>query len=67
MNDLPPFFSLGGSVNPTRENKKAKIQANLVRMRRDSHLSEKERRRQERISSMVASQTHLVPNPSSSS
>jgi hypothetical protein len=45
MNDLPPFFSLGGAVNPIRENKKAKIQANLVRMRRDSHLSEKERRR----------------------
>jgi hypothetical protein len=45
MNDLPAYFSLGGTVNSNKESKKAKIQASLVRMRKDSHLSEKEKRR----------------------
>ena len=51
MNDLPAYYLLGGASNYVKDSKKARQQANLVRMRKDSLMSEKERRRQDRLTS----------------
>ena len=51
MSDLPAYYLLGGASNYVKDSKKARQQANLVRMRKDSLMSEKERRRQDRLTS----------------
>jgi hypothetical protein len=45
-----PFSGLGSSGRELLSNKKGRLQANLVRMRKDSHLSEKGRKKQDSIS-----------------
>jgi hypothetical protein len=60
MNDLPAYYLLGGGLNYVKDSKKACQQANLVRMDKDSLMSEKEWRRQDRLTSNNLTQKFAV-------
>lgn len=60
VGEFPDDYMLSNSQSgqSIKENKKGKLQANLVRMRKDSMLSEKEKRKAEnRLSSQQLSST----------